>query len=271
MENKALMIGLTLLVLLGIGGTTAYLLRPNAAPPVRKIALDAGVSTPDQGTFDAGLAAELDPPTTPGLPKNPDARVRALTERASRSKLLRKWSRSQGVLQRTAAAVRLVARGDTPKPVLGFISLDRRFIVEEKLLSKSVQKKTGEYERVFISEKSYARYDAITKALTSMKPQAMAYAYKRLRPDFNRAFSQVAGPGERFDDVLAQAIRRLLKVSVPTERIELKSKGAVYAFLDPALEALSPAEKQLIRMGPKNAQKIQNMLRSFARAAGLKL
>ncbi len=271
MENKALMIGLTLVVLLGIGATTAYFLRPRAPTPIHKVALDAGASIAPEATPDAGVSTNPSEPAPVARRGSPDARLRALTKRASRSKLLRKWSMSQGILQRTAAAVRLVARGDTPKPVLGFISLDRRFIVEEQLLSKSEQKRTGEYERVFISPKSYARYDPITDALTSMKPEAMAFAYRKLRPDYNRAFSQVAARGERFEDVLTEAIRRLVNVEVPSGKIELKSKGAVYAFLDPKLEAMSPAEKQLIRMGPKNAQKIQRALRRFARSAGLRL
>ena len=39
---------------------------------------------------------------------------------------------------------------------------------------------------------------------------------------------------------------------------------------EPELEALSPAEKHLFRMGAKNAQVVQSSLKRFASAAGLK-
>ena len=40
-------------------------------------------------------------------------------------------------------------------------------------------------------------------------------------------------------------------------------KGATYAFADPRLEALTPAQKHLIRMGPENQRMIQTRLREI--------
>ncbi len=48
-------------------------------------------------------------------------------------------------------------------------------------------------------------------------------------------------------------------------------KVKTYRYVDPKLEALSPAQKQLLRMGPENAQKIQAKLRELAGVLGLKL
>jgi hypothetical protein len=45
--------------------------------------------------------------------------------------------------------------------------------------------------------------------------------------------------------------------------------GTGYAFTDPALEALTPAQKQLLRTGSANVQVIQAWLRSVALALGI--
>ena len=39
-----------------------------------------------------------------------------------------------------------------------------------------------------------------------------------------------------------------------------------YAYSDPRLESLTPAQKQLLRMGPANVRKIQARLRGIANA-----
>ena len=46
--------------------------------------------------------------------------------------------------------------------------------------------------------------------------------------------------------------------------IALKMSGIVYAYADPRLEGLSPAQKQLLRMGPENVKAIQAKLREIA-------
>ena len=75
-------------------------------------------------------------------------------------------------------------------------------------------------------------------------------------------------PG-RFDDVLAKAIQTLLATPVVDGEIELRPKVVTYAFADPRLEALSPAQKHFLRMGPRNVRLIQGELRTLAGALGV--
>jgi hypothetical protein len=49
----------------------------------------------------------------------------------------------------------------------------------------------------------------------------------------------------------------------------LRATSVTFQFADPELEALSPAQKHLLRMGPHNMRLVQTKLRAFARAAGL--
>ena len=49
----------------------------------------------------------------------------------------------------------------------------------------------------------------------------------------------------------------------------LKQKGIGYGYADDRLESLTPAQKQLLRMGPRNARVIKAKLRDIAIALGI--
>jgi hypothetical protein len=53
----------------------------------------------------------------------------------------------------------------------------------------------------------------------------------------------------------------------PDER--LVPQGGRYGFEDPTLEALTPAQKHLARMGDQNMRAIQDKLRQIALAIGI--
>jgi hypothetical protein len=56
----------------------------------------------------------------------------------------------------------------------------------------------------------------------------------------------------------------LLDTPVPSDPIAVvPGKGATYAYKDPALEALAPIQKQLLRMGPDNVRRVQARLRAI--------
>ncbi len=64
---------------------------------------------------------------------------------------------------------------------------------------------------------------------------------------------------------VARAIEILLETPEPEGRIWVRQPSVAYEFADPTLEALPPAQKQLIRMGPANMRKIKSKLREMQR------
>ena len=84
----------------------------------------------------------------------------------------------------------------------------------------------------------------------------------------NEADRNFGGTGN-FDAELERAIVELLKVPVVEGDVPLRMAGIGYAFADPRLEALSPPQKQLLRMGPENVRAIQGKLREIAAALGI--
>ena len=59
------------------------------------------------------------------------------------------------------------------------------------------------------------------------------------------------------EGILLQAIDRVLSTPIIIEPIELTRESVLYQFADPDLEKLAPLQKQVLRTGPENTQKLQ--------------
>jgi hypothetical protein len=66
-------------------------------------------------------------------------------------------------------------------------------------------------------------------------------------------------------------VKRILDTSIVERRVFLKEegKGLNYVFIDDGLENMSEVQRHLLRMGPKNTQKIQQKVREIALALGV--
>ena len=120
-----------------------------------------------------------------------------------------------------------------------------------------------------IDPRSYDRYNAVVNAVDAIDPEAAARAYRRLSPLMQQAFAELEYGNLSFDDRLARALGLLVDTPVPEGDVMLRATSVTFQFADPELEALSPAQKHLLRMGPHNMRLVQTKLRAFARAAGL--
>lgn len=252
-----------------VGGGAWWLTRGGAAP---------GLASPTPATVTDPTSAPGQPlaiepaPDAPPIPvADAETRLRQAIARASSAPELVQWLAQESILQRIAASVTMVAAGATPRPMLGFIEIPGRFEVDEEIEKRPAApgERVEFTERAFISPKAYARYDRVAAVVTSVDPGAAGLAYAQLRGSFGAVFAQIAKPEERFDDVVRAAIQRLLAAPVPDTRVEVVPRGATFLYADPALEALRPAEKQLIRMGPQNQRALQVWMRRFAAAAGI--
>jgi hypothetical protein len=191
----------------------------------------------------------------PALPMaEGDSLAKQLGADLSTSPELAKWLAEPDIMRRLVAAVNLIADGSSPRPVLSFLIPAGRFEV--------VKGPRG----LHASPKGYARYDTVTRVVTSLDAAAIATTYGRVKPYIDSAFAQIGRPGQAFDGVLRQAIGSLIETPIPESEPELKEKGVVYAYKDPKLEELSPAKKLLLRMGPENARAIQAWLKKLDEA-----
>jgi hypothetical protein len=73
-------------------------------------------------------------------------------------------------------------------------------------------------------------------------------------------------PGGGFRRALDKAIGALLAVPVLPADVELLPHAVGFRYADPKLEALTPAQKQFLRIGPRNVRLVQGKLRELAAA-----
>jgi Protein of unknown function (DUF3014) len=185
-----------------------------------------------------------------------DSLVRQLVRALSAHAVVVSWLTNERLVANFVVVTGRIADGQTPAAELKSIGPIAPFRVRAARGALSVD------------PASYHRYDRYAQAVSALDAGGVARVYETLKPRINEADRNFGGPGA-FDAVLERAIVELLKVPAPDGDIALKPAGIGYAFADPRLEEMSPAQKQLFRMGPDNVRAIQTKLREIASALSI--
>jgi hypothetical protein len=245
-----LVAGVLAAIALGVG---AYVyLRPagdTAAPPAGVTGTDATVApaTP--------LGVAVEPIELPPLDQT-DTLVRDLVRMLSTHPRVAAWLTTDELIRNFVVVVENIAAGQTPARHLRVLKPAGPFTV------------LGEPPNVTLDIRSYARYNDIAAAAASVDADGAAKLYSTLKPRIEEAYRELGHAGS-FDRVLETALVRLLEVPAVEGDIALLPKGALYTFNDSRLERLTAAQKQLLRMGPRNVRTIQRTLRDTALALGI--
>lgn len=161
------------------------------------------------------------------------------------------WLAQQDLIGKFTAAVANIAEGESPRAALAFLAPKQPFEVVEKK------------RKIYAAPASFARYDTVTRVIDSIDADGAAFAYRKLKPLIDGVYAEISRPGAKFDDTFKAALDRMADVPLPDGETELVPKGALFAYADPKLEALSQAEKHLLRFGPKNANVVQQKARDL--------
>jgi hypothetical protein len=202
----------------------------------------------------ASVPAEFGP--VPPLDDSDDF-VRALVRQLSQKPEWATWLASGNLVRSFVVSVDKVAVGSSPSKELKPAAPVARFAT------------LGSGRTLRIDPRSYDRYNSIANVVDAIDPDGAARAYRRMRPLMQQAFDELGYGNLSFDDRLARALGLLVDVPVQEGDVMLKATSVTFQFADPELEALSPAQKHMLRMGPHNMRLVQTKLRAFARAAGL--
>ncbi|MEX2489365.1 MAG: DUF3014 domain-containing protein [Pseudomonadales bacterium] len=185
---------------------------------------------------------------------NSDPLIRDGAKDVTRHEGIEQWLDREQLARKFVVVVDGLAGGNVPRDQF------------EDLAPKDPFKVRKVNDKVFVmEEESYRRYDRITDVITSVDAGRAAQFYELTRPLLQEAYSELGYPEENFDDVVFRAVGRLLETPVITEPIYLIQPSVMYEYQNEKLESLSPAQKQLLRMGPKNTRAIQAKLSEFAR------
>lgn len=186
-----------------------------------------------------------------------DPEVREVLQPASSHPVFIDWLKTEDLVRKFVAVVDNIANGQSPANHLAFLRPQENFRV-----------KTGN-GRLVIDPRSYERYDTVVTAFASLQEESLKSLFLRLRSLMDQAYRELGYPEKQFKDTLKEAITVLLQTPVVEGDIYLNKKVISYAFKDPRLERLNPAQKHLLRLGPQNTQKIHTKLRQIAAALNL--
>jgi Protein of unknown function (DUF3014) len=186
-----------------------------------------------------------------------DPLVRQLLKGLSSRPELAAWLATDGLIRTIVASVDAIANGTTPSTHLRRLAPAAPFSAEPR------------GEDFVIDLRSYRRYDGIADTVSTLDAHGLARAYATLRPRLQEAYVELGYPDGNFDDAVARAIQRLLETPVVEQDVDVRPAPVLYQFTDSRLERLAPAQKQLLRMGPRNGRLIQSKLREVATALGV--
>ena len=203
-------------------------------------------------------AAGPEPLAFPAVPlAASDAAVREFAAALSTSPEFAKWLLTGELIRKFVVSVDNVANGLSPKSHIDFFEPAGPFRVARTK------------EGTFIDPGSYTRYAPVVAVIQSLDAAAAARLYRAVDPLLQEAYNELGYPGVDFDDTLVRAMSELLETPVVEDRIRLEQRVLSYAMTDAALEALSPVQKQLLRLGPKGVQAAHDKIRELARALGI--
>jgi hypothetical protein len=206
---------------------------------------------------DAGAAAEAGE----NIPLPPldatDPIVRKLVTQLSQHPTVAAWLANDRLLRNFVVVAINVSEGKTPTPHLTAVAPQGKFRVKSAA--------TGAY----IDPGSYARYDPYAEAVDALDARGTARLYATLKPRLVEAYAEQGITEDKVDAVLERAIIHLLETPLVDGEVPLRSKTISYAFSDERLESLSSAQKQFLRMGPRNVRLIQAKLRDLALYLGI--
>jgi hypothetical protein len=239
-------------LLMAAAGVAAYVLLGRRALPA-PVATGAPPAAKESAA--RSLGGEAEPIAVPPLDES-DAVVRQLVGALSESPAIAAWLATDGLIRNFTVVVVNIAEGVTPARHLKTLRPASTFRV--------VDRDGG----TLVDARSYERYDAVANAVASVDAVAAARLYATLKPRIEEAYREL-GYSDTFDRTLERAIVTLLKTPIVDGPVRMRPKGIGYAYVDPRLEQLTAAQKQLLRMGPRNARIVEERLRAIALALGV--
>ena len=224
-------------------------------------------STPERTTAEVPSPVKAPPPVGPlggdamsiAVPPldETDALVRKLVRDLSSHPQVAAWLATDGRIRNFTLVVTNIAEGKTPAPLLRALRPSSGFRVVEQA------------DGLYLDPRTYERYAGLADAVASIDPAGGARLYATLKPRIEEAYRELGHADTPFDRTLERAIVQLLDTPLQEGPLRVEPRGIVYGFADEDLEELTAAQKQLLRMGPRNARVIQRALRAIALALGI--
>jgi hypothetical protein len=154
------------------------------------------------------------------------------------------------LVRRFVVLVENVSRGTLPQTNLPYRGVPEEFPV-----------RTIDDNLFELDEAGFRRFDRVVAALMAVDTDQAMTLFRLASPLFQQAYMELGFRDENFDDALRRAIRNVLSTDEITGPLQLVKPSVMYLYADGRVEDLSDIQKQLIRIGPDNAEQVKAKLR----------
>jgi len=189
-----------------------------------------------------------------------DALVRQRIGLLSSNRLVSAWLATNGLVRNFTVVVENISHGVNPSRHLRVLKPAGQF----RVMTREAN--------VVIDPRTYDRFTPIADVAASIDAAGAGRLYRSFKPLLQMAYDEL-GNQESIDRAVERVVGGMLEVPAVDGdvRVEQSGEGIGYEYADARLDALNGAQKQLLRMGPRNIRVIQQQLRGFASAAGIPL
>jgi hypothetical protein len=224
---------------------------PAVDPTAGTVAEPAGPPPIEHPLDSTAVPAGDEPPADPDV-----AAQAALTQVLGPP--IAEWLLTEQLARRLVATVDNLPRNTRIEPLRPLRPPATPFVVERELIDA-----TDGTERIVLSEANHARYDAVVAMLAATDAAAAVAAYRRIYPQLQAAYEDLGYPGRYFNDRVVAVIDHLLAAPEPEGPLLLEQPKVLYRYSNAGLEALSPGQKLLLRIGPAHARTVKRKLREI--------
>lgn len=180
-----------------------------------------------------------------------DSYAREIIDSINGGKALKQFVAGNYVVERTVAIVDSLRRGEVPYKLLPVGKPASAFPISDDGL------------RVTMDPAGFARYDAFANWVNSLDVDAIIAAFNDYE---SLATAALANMGVNDFDIRGAALAattQILATPSLSEGAALMRNEANWVYMDPELESLTALQKQILRMGPENAELVQQKAREL--------
>jgi len=216
------------------------------------------LAPPEAGLSSSSAGSDAVPADLPTLEESDDL-VRRRAGAFSSDVSFAEWLKLDSLIPRLASAMSRIAQGAVPRDIFSAFGPRGKFAVVKK------------DEKTYADPAAFTRFDGFAAMVASIDAVAAAKLFEELLPLFDAAQRGLGEKNASAREAFFAAARELLATPAVEEAAALKpaKKGIGWIYADDRLENLSPAQKQLLRMGPKNQAAVQAKIRAVALALGV--
>jgi hypothetical protein len=193
----------------------------------------------------------VEPPPPVVTEETADSYAREIIDSINGGKALQQFVAGNYVVERTVAITDALRRGEVPYKLLPVGKPASAFPISDDGL------------RVTMNPAGFARYDAFANWVNSLDVDAIIAAFNDYE---SLATAALANMGVNDFDIRGAALAattQILATPRLPEGVELMRNEANWVYMDPELESLTALQKQILRMGPENAELVQQKAREL--------